>query len=534
MAKKFAKRFILPLAIFFWVAILISNLFSSQHGRQTYSPAKDDTSIRVPITHPFRNYSENTGQPWTHLSKERLNTLHISKNTVPPAVLKLTAYCFDPINKFTNHLRLPNLLYNISMKPRFRSPESRTFWNPTIFALPYWAKNQYLIVSMVYLKDRGYRANVVCEANICHPRTENSGGVRERMCTDEDLDVLGSNGGLRCENTPIEVNVPPTPAESCQGDQEGLADIAGFHDPRIFYSGRGEPILMLSSQSRYACIGLWSIDLRSVYSGLGEVFSSSPKRFGGPLKSYPVLTELTRNPPETRRSYEKNWFIFSPTPSSSYVHYELTSSKRTFAKLIGSGFTTANLTDPNEISCLVDATPEEISLNRYMANATWHQATPALKLILCTRSDTTCISETPDTVFIAAIHRKHKNHLDLPIRYERYFIMWAATPPFSMLAISQHPILFANETTTGWTAEESWDDNAEALLEGRRFWAKLTYTTTIAYAWSKEDGDIRNKGTGFLDDEVILSVGVDDHDQVYGRVVVSELLQCLRICPGLM
>ncbi|KAF7889483.1 uncharacterized protein EAF02_001898 [Botrytis sinoallii] len=326
---------------------------------------------------------------------------------------------------------------------------------------------------MVYLKDRGYRVNVLCEANICHPKTENRGHLQDRICTDDDIEALGSNGGMRCENTPIEVTVPPTPAESCQGNQEGLADIPGFHDPRIFYSGRGEPILMVSSQSRYACIGLWSIDLRSVYPDLEEIFSSPPKRFGGPLKSYPI-------------------------------------------------------------SCLIDATSEEIALNRYMANATWHQATPALRLILCTRSNNSCMSETPDTVFIAAIHRKHKNVLDLPIRYERYFVMWAATPPFSMLAMSQHPILFANETTTGWTTDESWDDVPEASSEGRGFWAKLTYTTTIAYAWNREDEDLRDKGVGFLDDEIIVSVGVDDHDQVYGRVLVSELLQCLRICPSLM
>lgn len=144
------------------------------------------------------------------------------------------------------------------------------------------------------------------------------------------------------------------------------------------------------------------------------------------------------------------------------------------------------------------------------------------------------MAKAPDTVFIAAIHRKHKNVLGLPIRYERYLIMWAARPPFSMLAISRHPILLANETTTGWTAEESWDDIPEALSESRGFWAKLTYTTTIAWAWSKEDGDIREKGAGYLDDEIILSVGVDDRDQVYGKVLVSELLQCLRICPGVI
>ncbi|TGO87641.1 hypothetical protein BPOR_0213g00120 [Botrytis porri] len=534
MARKFARRLILPLAILFWAAVIISNLSPSRYGHQVYNHEKHNAPLRIPIPRPLKNYSKSKIQSWANSGSRNLNELPTPKVTVPHALLQLTTHCSDPVNKFTNHIRLPNLLYNISMRPSLGSPESRTFWNPTILSLPYWAKNQYLIVSMVYLKDRGYRVKVLCEANICHPQTENRGHLQDRTCTDDDIEVLGSSGGMRCENAPIEVTVPPTPAESCQGNQEGLADIPGFHDPRIFYSGRGEPILMISSQSRYACIGIWSIDLRSVYSDLEKTFSSPPKRFGGPLKSYPVLTELTRNPPETRRSYEKNWFIFSPTPSSSYVHYELTSSQRTFAKLIGNGFTTTNLTDPNEIPCLIDATPEQIALNRYMANATWHQATPALKLILCTRSNNSCISEAPDTVFIAAIHRKHKNFLDLPIRYERYFVMWAATSPFSMLAISQHPILFANESTTGWTAEESWDDNPEALSEGRGFWAKLTYTTTIAYAWNREDEDVRGKDVGFLDDEIILSVGVDDHDQVYGRVLVSELLQCLRICPGLM
>lgn len=250
---RFTKRLILPLAILFWVAILISSLFPSQYRKHTYNSAKHDTPIRIAISHPFKNNSKGTGQSWTHLGKGHLDTLHTSRNTVPLAVLQLSAHCSNPVNKFTNHLRLPNLLYNISMRPRLGSPESRTFWNPTIFALPYWAKNQYLIVSMVYLKDRGYRANVLCEANICHPRTENR-GIQERVCTEEDLEVLGSNGGLRCANTPMEVYVPPTPAESCQGDQEGLADIPGFHDPRIFYSGRGEPILMVSSQ--YASLSI--------------------------------------------------------------------------------------------------------------------------------------------------------------------------------------------------------------------------------------------------------------------------------------
>ncbi|KAG4026721.1 hypothetical protein MFRU_037g00320 [Monilinia fructicola] len=270
--KQIAKRLIFPLAIIFWVAILISNLFSSLNGRQIYNQAKDKTLIRVPIARPFKNDSEITGQPWSRLGKDHFDTLHASRNTIPPALSQLITHCSAPVNKFTNHLRLPDLLYNISMVPRHGPPETRTFWNPTIISLPYWANNQYLIVSMVYLKDRGYRSNVLCEANICHPRRENLGSLHERICTNEDLQILGSNGGLRCENSPIELNVPPTPAESCQGDQEELADVSGFHDPRVFYSGRGEPVLMLSSQSRYSCVGLWSIDLRSIYPSLEEIF----------------------------------------------------------------------------------------------------------------------------------------------------------------------------------------------------------------------------------------------------------------------
>lgn len=60
----------------------------------------------------------------------------------------------------------------------------------------------------------------------------------------------------------------------------------------------------------------------------------------------------------------------------------------------------------------------------------------------------------------------------------------------------------------------------------------MTYTTTIAWDWGREEGDVRGKSIGYLDDEVILSVGVDDQDQVFGIVTASELLQCLRICPG--
>ncbi|PVH89050.1 hypothetical protein DL98DRAFT_508889 [Cadophora sp. DSE1049] len=291
---------------------------------------------------------------------------------------------------------------------------------------------------------------------------------------------------------------------------------------------------MVVSQSRYACIGLWAIDLRVIYPAIEETFASSPRRLGpGPLMSYPTLTELTRNPPSTRQSYEKNWVMFFPSPATSYLQYELNSTTRTFAQLIGGGLTTQNMTDPFEEPCLSEELGET-ETNIFTVSSSWHQATPTLKLILCARSNTSCIADNPATVFFAAIQRKHNNGFGLPIRYERYFVIWSATWPFNMLAISQHPILLANETNRGWKPAEIWDDVPEAKDEERDIWGEFTYTTTIAYAWGRAESDIREKGTGYLDDEVILSVGIDDKDGLYGKVVAADLLQCLRICPGRM
>jgi hypothetical protein len=128
-----------------------------------------------------------------------------------------------------------------------------------------------------------------------------------------------------------------------------------------------------------------------------------------------------------------------------------------------------------------------------------------------------------NTVFFAAIQRKGLNHWDLPIRYERYFVIWLAASPSNILAINQHPALL-NETGTGWIETEADIDEAKYGKQG--VWARMTHTTTIASAWGRGDDDIREKGTGYLDDEVILSVGVEVHDQVYATATASELLQC--------
>ncbi|KAL8716749.1 MAG: hypothetical protein Q9181_008393, partial [Wetmoreana brouardii] len=236
----------------------------------------------------------------------------------------------------------------------------------------------------------------------------------------------------------------------------------------------------------------------------------------------------------------------------SYIHYDLsyprnTSARgRTFAKLLGNGFTTANLTDPSELPCLFDTDATET--DEVKKGGTWHQATNSLRLVLCERKDLKCKQTDANTVFFAVIHRKFPNYLDLPLRYERHFMVWSATPPFHVLGISQHPILMANETTSGWTQSQTWDDdpanaatvahtkmhkNATEPYGGKDYWAYFTYTVSIAYAWARTGiEEVGDMSVGYLDDEVVLGIGIDDKGQGFARARAGDLVQCLRACPG--
>ena len=254
--------------------------------------------------------------------------------------------------------------------------------------------------------------------------------------------------------------------------------------------------------------------------------------------------------------------LFFPSNREAYIHYDLsalTSDRqgRTFAKLLGNGLTTTNLTDPLEENCLLQTTKEEEG-SVAQGGGQWHQATNSLRLILCDRADRKCKASPEKTVFFALVHRKFSNKLGLPIRYERFFIVWSATPPFGMLAISSQPTLMANETGRGWSPAETWDDDPEnaALFERskslsatsnsseatndghKKQWAEFTYTVILAYAWGREptkgsEGDeTEDMHVGYLDDEVVLGIGVDDAGSVFPRVQARELVQCMRPCPG--
>ena len=111
-----------------------------------------------------------------------------------------------------------------------------------------------------------------------------------------------------------------------------------------------------------------------------------------------------------------------------------------------------------------------------------------------------------------------------------------------------YPLLMANETASGWSASQNWaDDPANAKIVeynrrasngtsepfgGKDIWAYFTYTVSISYAWSREKDEVESKNLGYLDDEVVLGIGIDDAGLGFSKVKAGDLVQCLRPCPG--
>jgi hypothetical protein len=262
------RRWLLPMIICLAITIFLK---TQQHMEielpsgffHSFQPPTE--GIRVPAKRlgqkllPIQNISSNHLSPpkqyyymYPKTSKEEDHTdsppTSIWNRPILNQHLEPLFKCSTTPNKFTRHIRLSNHVYSISNIPTHpKKTDDRVFWNPTIISLPYWSENQYLLVSRI-VTDGFHQQNTVCEANICHTGSGEGRPSDEKSCSEEDLIYLGQAGGLRCATEPTILSVPPTPAEKCEGKFEPYTDIPGFHDPRIFWSGRGEPLMIINTQ----------------------------------------------------------------------------------------------------------------------------------------------------------------------------------------------------------------------------------------------------------------------------------------------
>ena len=256
------RRFLLPALASVTLIILYRALPFSQSLPSfiTHQPPAPPQGIHVPISAlqkllPLFNASNN------HLSPPNDYFYNYEEAKTPNRSLSLLwqpildpnlaplFHCTKKVNKYTGHIRLPDIIRNISNIPPGPQvkPELRIFWNPTVIALPYWSQNQYLVVSRI-VTDGQHQENVLCEANVCYVGSGEDARPGEKPCTHDDVKHVGPAGGMRCVAPPVTLSVPPTPAEECEGKFGPYADIPGFHDPRIFWSGKGEPLMMVNTQ----------------------------------------------------------------------------------------------------------------------------------------------------------------------------------------------------------------------------------------------------------------------------------------------
>ncbi len=537
-------------------------------------------------------------------------------HSIPNPHVRLLVDCSATFIAPIQHVRLPHRHLNISFAPPGQKaiPYLRLF-NPTFLPLPSWSQSgTYLMVSRVVTEGL-HQESLICLADLCLPTNSTSRyPPGTRPCTAEDHRLLGPLGGLRCTTEPAKLNIPPTPALKCREPWSAFPDIPGFHDPRIFWSGKGEPLIIANSASQYACVGLWITDLRTLYPELEKLVNRHGKHSGSTM-SYHHLTEITRNPRNSRAWVEKNWMFWFPgNDGEAYVQYDLgrastrlltptrrssnqtgisddtstnstvisgstlthmissdtllrrTATGRTFAKLIGNGFTTPNLTSHQEPGCL----DEFHHFDTLGKMGHWHQGSNALRLILCTRAqvragDCGAAAEwnaDGREVHFAIMHRKFANQWKLPMRYERFVAVWEGRKPFKMLGMSQFPILMENEWAQPWSEEQNWPGRSSRKGNwtaglgstrgslGARSNAYFSYTPSLAWAWrprtdhsvapegghvGKEDASVHHLsqlGTGYLGDDVLVGIGLDDVEQVFTRVKVDELVGCLRLCPS--
>ena len=258
------RRFLFPAIVF--VTLVISYralpIPTSLPSSVLHPAPAPPQGIHVPISGlpnslPIANSSNNHLSPpnqyyYSYYKSEKTANDHASASQVwRPELdpnLESLFKCPIKVNKYTSHIRLPDIVQNISqIPPGSLKPESRVFWNPTVVALPYWSTNQYLIVSRI-VTDGNHQENVLCEANVCHIGSNEDARPGEKPCTEDDLRHVGPGGGMRCASSPVTLSVPPTPAERCEGNFTPYVDIPGFHDPRIFWSGKGEPLMMVNTQ----------------------------------------------------------------------------------------------------------------------------------------------------------------------------------------------------------------------------------------------------------------------------------------------
>lgn len=313
------------------------------------------------------------------------------------------------------------------------------------------------------------------------------------------------DGSLACTSPPTALPVAPTTTDRCEGDMAYFAHSAGPHDMRVFH-GPTAPYAVYGSQSGYACFGLFAHDFRSLVPFYGSPSLGDPALF-------PAATELQRPPPW--HPVEKNWFLFWDVEGKAYVHHDVAPA-RVFAEVRADGSVGPDLAPQTALA-------DNACMTRYLPSLglpheSLHQATNALSLTLCARSDPSC-TPTPANTFILSLVQR-KSFPAFHGVYDPYVVLFASTPPFALYAISTKPLwMHGRAALTPQNAGRKW---REAGSDPPRDQAEMVYVTSVGW---------RGGGWhGYVDDGLMLGFGIEDERAGGMDVLAGDLVRDLGVC----
>lgn len=343
--------------------------------------------------------------------------------------------------------------------------------------------------------------------------------IAQRDKREDDSDVWNSelyceavfvkkDNVMRCVRSPLILPIASTGfSPLCIEEHEMLSymnHVRGPHDARLFW-GPERPYIMYGSQSQKSCLGQWIQDLRRLADWDVEDLVVFPNQ-----TDFYWPTDLQRPKPGF---VEKNWFAFWSDKGDMYLHYDLKRDHRSFAKV--------NSIDGTVGKDVAPLAQDEKCLQKLMptlkdTGLEWlHQATNSLSLTLCNRADTDCHSTPENTYNLVLFQKKTFYYHGV---YEPYMMLFHERAPFSVYAVSQKPIWYHGRGR----ADEDWRrpgnewkpiDQSEMLF-------------TVSMNWKKQG----MRYHGYLDDEVMISFGVEDQHAGAIDVVVGELIRDMGLC----
>ncbi|KAK9368222.1 hypothetical protein V1509DRAFT_624612 [Lipomyces kononenkoae] len=327
---------------------------------------------------------------------------------------------------------------------------------------------------------------------------------------------------LRCVDNPKTLELPSwnSPKGSCGFWQKSEAGI-GHIDSRVFMSPLGEPLMVVGTNGVANCVHQFVVDLRAFIPDLESKFriENVPIRFAN-------LTALPRESPLAE--IEKNYQLLFDDKNDVFVHHDI--GDRSFTALSDVGMRNLGVYAP---------TPECIlSLRKTFANPDtqkmWiHQATNALRVTLC---EYPCEPNLDNTVLISIMHVKYERFLD--VFYRRYLVVMNATAPFHILARSSSLIYAgADEKQIVYSVAMEWDhshyrDHTQALQNPSNALEKREEAADMAAAKLTPETNslVNDYYHGWLDDTLLITLGLGDEESGFIHVKARQLLDCLELC----